>query len=492
MISNEIINIAYIIACLFFIIGIKNLGKPATARRGNFQSMIGMAIAAAAVYFESNPDATIVTDKGIADFWHTGFTESGFLWSFVALAIGAAIGAIWAKKVKMTGMPELVALFNGFGGLASALVAISTSLLVIAHFGTTQEGDAQMVETIATGLTIFIGTMCFSGSVIAWAKLAEKMTGRAIVFRGQNIINGLILLAIIGGIVLYVMPNEIINPDMKFIVMIALAGVSLVFGVMFVLPIGGGDMPVVIALLNSISGLAAATSGFILENTALIVSGCLVGASGVILTLIMCKAMNRSISNLLFSGFGAKDTVSSKGPGAEPKAISVEDAYLILESASSVVFIPGYGMAVAQAQHVVRELAAKLEDNGAEVSYCVHPVAGRMPGHMNVLLAEADIPYEQLKSMDDMNPTMPMQDVAIVIGANDVVNPAAETDESSPIYGMPIIKAYEAKTVFVLKRGKGRGYSGVENELFSMPNTLMLYGDAKATISSLGAEFAAE
>jgi len=251
-------------------------------------------------------------------------------------------------------------------------------------------------------------------------------------------------------------------------------------------------MPVVISLLNSLTGIAVAMAGFIITNTMLIVTGALVGASGVILTLIMCKAMNRSLGNLLFSGFGATDAVSGKGPGAEPKAISVEDAYMVLEAAESVVFVPGYGMAVAQAQHVVRELAEKLEENGAEVSHCVHPVAGRMPGHMNVLLAEADIPYEQLKTMDEMNPVMPMQDVAIVIGANDVVNPAAETDQSSPIYGMPIIKAYQAKTVFVLKRGKGRGFSGIENELFSMPNTLMIYGDAKATISSLANEFNAE
>jgi len=485
MISPEIINIAYIIACLTFMIGIKNLGKPATARKGTYISIIGMVIAIVAVYFESNPDYTNITEAGIADFWSLDFMSTGFLWTFVALAIGALIGTIWAKKVKMTGMPELVALFNGFGALASALVAFS-------QFNNLRPNDAGPVDAVATGVTIFIGIMCFSGSMIAWAKLAEKMTGRAIVFKGQNFITGLLLLAVIAAIVLYVLPGSIIPADSKLIVMIALCAVSFIFGIAFVLPIGGGDMPVVISLLNSCTGLAVAAAGFLLENTALIVNGCLVGASGVILTLIMCKAMNRSIGNLLFSGFGAVDVASGKGPGAEPKSASVEDAYMILEAASSVVFIPGYGMAVAQAQHVVRELAEKLEENGAEVSHCVHPVAGRMPGHMNVLLAEADIPYEQLKTMDEMNPSMPMQDVAIVIGANDVVNPAAETDESSPIYGMPIIKAYEARTVFVLKRGKGRGFSGVENELFTMPNTLMIYGDAKATISSLAGEFSAE
>ncbi|MCL2762915.1 MAG: NAD(P)(+) transhydrogenase (Re/Si-specific) subunit beta [Treponema sp.] len=474
MIVNPVfINLAYIVACLTFIIGIKNLNKPSTARKGTYISIIGMVIAIIAVFFENE----------VALNWNLDFMATGFLWSFAALAIGAVIGAIWSKKVKMTGMPELVALYNGFGGLASALVAFS-------QFNNLRPIDAEPVAAVATGVTIFIGALCFSGSMLAWGKLSERIPGRAIVFKGQNFLNLIILLAILTAVVLYVIPG--LDPQVKFIVVLGLAGLSLIFGVTFVLPIGGGDMPVVISLLNSFTGLAVAAAGFLLDNTALIVNGCLVGASGVILTLIMCKAMNRSISNLLFSGFGASDSVSKKGPQAEPKAISVEDAYAILESARSVVFIPGYGMAVAQAQHVVKELAGKLEANGAEVNYAIHPVAGRMPGHMNVLLAEADIPYEQLKTMDDMNPVMPTQDVAIVIGANDVVNPAAETDSASPIYGMPIIKAYQARTVFVLKRGKGRGFSGIENDLFSMPNTLMIYGDAKATISSLAGEFAAE
>ena len=484
-VSPEIINIAYIVACLTFIVGIKNLGKPTTARKGTYTSIIGMVIAIVAVYFESNPDATMITEMGIADNWNLDFMQTGFLWTFVALALGAVIGAIWAKKVKMTGMPELVALFNGFGALASAFVAFS-------QFNNLRPHDADAVSAVATGLTIFIGAMAFSGSMIAWGKLSEKISGRAVVFKGQNFLNGLILLATVAAIVLYVLPGTIVPPDAKLVIMIVLCGLSLVFGVTFVMPIGGGDMPVVISLLNSFTGLAVAAAGFLLGNTALIVNGCLVGASGTILTLIMCKAMNRSIGNLLFSGFGAVDAVSNKGPGAEPKAISTEDAYAILEAAQSVVFIPGYGMAVAQAQHVVKELAEKLEANGAEVNYAVHPVAGRMPGHMNVLLAEADIPYEQLKTMDDMNPVMPTQDVAIVIGANDVVNPAAETDESSPIYGMPIIKVHQARTVLVLKRGNGRGFSGIENDLFTMPNTLMVYGDAKGTISSLAGEFSAE
>jgi len=470
-----IIDIAYIVACVTFILGIKNLSKPTTARKGTFTSMIGMGIAIIAVYFE----------KDVSSNWSFDFMSSGFMWTFVAIAIGATIGAIWSKKVKMTGMPELVALYNGFGSLASALVAFSQF-----HALHLLLKDAGPVEAVATGITIFIGVMSFSGSMLAWGKLSEKITGRAIVFKGQNQINLFLILAIVASVVVYVIPG--LDASVKLVAILSLCSLSFIFGFTFVLPIGGGDMPVVISLLNSSTGLAVAAAGFLINNTALIVVGCLVGASGMILTLIMCKAMNRSISNLLFSGFGAVDAVSSKGPGAEPKAISVEDAYTILEAASSVVFVPGYGMAVAQAQHAVKELSEKLAANGAEVSHAVHPVAGRMPGHMNVLLAEADIDYDQLKTMVEVNPTMPNQDVAIVIGANDVVNPAAETDKASPIYGMPIIKAHQAKTVFVLKRGKGRGFSGIENELFTMPNTLMIYGDAKATITALVGEFGAE
>ena len=396
--------------------------------------------------------------------------------------IGSVIGLIWSKKVKMTGMPELVALYNGFGGLASALVAFS-------EFLNARDGvaDIDVILSAAIGITIFIGAMAFTGSMLAWGKLSEKITGRAILFKGQKPLNLLLVLTALATIVIYAMPG--IDQQLKFNAVLVLAAVSLIFGVTLVLPIGGGDMPVVISLINSFTGLAVAAAGFMITNTVLIVSGCLVGASGMVLTLTMCKAMNRSIGNLLFSGFGAKETSSNKGAQSEPKSISPEDAYLILEAAQSVVVIPGYGMAVAQAQHVVKELAEKLEENGAEVNFVVHPVAGRMPGHMNVLLAEADIDYDQLKTMEEVNPTMPSMDVAIVIGANDVVNPAALTDESSPIYGMPIINAHEARTVFVLKRGKGRGFSGIENELFSMPNTLMIYGDAKATISSLAGEF---
>jgi len=467
-------NMAYIVACVLFIMGIKRLNKPDTARQGNFLSALGMLIAVVAAFFEPE-----VIQSWSIENW----MQNGFLWAFLAMAVVSVIGIVWSRKVKMTGMPELVAIYNGFGGLASFLVAFTQFL----H----NPGSLAAVVAITIGLTIFTGAITFTGSMLAWGKLSEKIPGRAIVFSGQKFINLILVLVAVAAIAVFAIPG--IDDGARLIAILILAGISLVFGFTLVLPIGGGDMPVVISLLNSLSGIAVAMAGFIISNTVLIVAGALVGASGLMLTLIMCKAMNRSIKNLLFSGFGAADTASSKGGvGAEPKAISAEDAYLMLEAAQSVVFIPGYGMAVAQAQHVVKELAEKLEAAGTDVSFVIHPVAGRMPGHMNVLLAEADIPYEQLKTMDEMNPSMPLQDVAIVIGANDVVNPAAETDETSPIYGMPIIRAYEAKAVFVLKRGKGKGFSGIENELFGMQNTLMIYGDAKATISSLASEFTSD
>ena len=469
-IAQTFTNLAYILACVSTITGIKMLGKPGTARRGMLIAAAGTVVAVIAVFFEGD----------MLNSWNSAnVLRNGYFWCFIAIFIGSVIGLIWSKKVKMTGMPELVALFNGFGGLASALVAFSEFF--------TNQSATDPVFTTSISIAIFIGTMTFSGSILAWGKLSEKITGRAIVFTGQKLINLLLLLAAVGAMVVYIALG--VDNNTKLIAVIVFASIAFIFGFTFVLPIGGGDMPVVISLLNSLTGIAVAMAGFIIFNTVLIVTGALVGASGLILTMIMCKAMNRSLGNLLFSGFGATETASSKGPGAEPKSISAEDAYLILEAASSVVFIPGYGMAVAQAQHAVKELAEKLEDNGAEVSFCVHPVAGRMPGHMNVLLAEADIDYDKLKTMEELNPTMPSMDVAIVIGANDVVNPAALSDESSPIYGMPIINAHEARTVFVLKRGKGRGFSGIENELFSMPNTLMIYGDAKATVSLLAGEF---
>lgn len=467
---NSFVNLAYIVSCIFFILGIKKQGKTESARHGNFLSMIGMLIAVLAVFLEPSVRAS----------WAANPLHNGYFYALIAVIIGTVIGLIWGKRVQMIAMPELVALFNGFGGLSSLLVALS-EYTKARSYGI--YGDA--MTNVTLGLTIIIGAVTFTGSVLAWAKLAGKMDGKAVRFQGQNLLNALLLLAVLLLTALYAAPGMPVWLRLVAVLLITL--ISLFLGVTFVIAIGGGDMPIMISLLNSFSGLAASMAGFVIKNNVLIVAGCLVGASGIILTVIMCKAMNTKLTSLLFAKFVQKSKKS--GVSAEPKSISVDDAFLILEAASSVVIIPGYGMAVAQAQHAVKELTQRLEENGTEVSFAIHPVAGRMPGHMNVLLAEADVDYDKLKTMDEMNPLMPMQDVAIVIGANDVVNTAAETDESSPIYGMPIIKAYEAKTVFVLKRGKGAGYSGVENELFTRDNTLMLYGDAKATINALVAEF---
>ncbi|WP_309398457.1 NAD(P)(+) transhydrogenase (Re/Si-specific) subunit beta [Cerasicoccus maritimus] len=484
------VNLAYIVAAILFVFGIKMLGRADTARKGNKLSSVGMLLAVVVTMFDHH----IIRYELI----------------IAGILIGAVIGLVAAKKVAMTGMPELVALFNGFGGLASLLVgwaefarveAINQAYLATKENvvgALTSGGDSFLATHYPEGiqlsaftaaviiLTILIGGVTFTGSIYAWGKLSGKLGGAATVFGGQKAVNGLIALALVGaGVVFTISPMS----STASAVLIGVIVLSLVLGVMFVMPIGGGDMPVVISLLNSFSGLAASFAGFVIANNVLIVAGCLVGASGLILTVIMCKAMNRTLSNVLFSGFGATQQSSAGETEGELKPISAEDAYYILEAAKSVVFIPGYGMAVAQAQHAVKELGELLENNGAEVRFAIHPVAGRMPGHMNVLLAEADVEYEQLCEMDAVNPTMETVDVAVVIGANDVVNPAAAEDEGSPIYGMPIINAHHAKTCFCLKRGKGAGFSGLQNKLFLMPNTRMLYGDAKATITGLVTQF---
>ena len=450
--SLELINLWYILAAALFVFGLKQLSSPATAVRGNFLSALGMLIAVAVTLFSQE----------ILDF----------RWILIAAALGAIIGAFAAQRVAMTGMPEMVALFNGSGGVASLLVGWAALY---------QPGNTAFIH-ISILLSILIGGVTFSGSIIAWGKLSETMTSRALVFAAQRLVNGLLLAALLVCGLLFCLEPGVQSPYLY-----AVVALSLAFGVMAVLPIGGADMPVVISLLNSYSGLAACAAGFAINNNILIVAGSLVGAAGIILTNIMCKAMNRSLVNVLFSGFGAVKT-ASKVEG-EVKPIDTEDAYLILEAASSVTFVPGYGMAVAQAQHVVRELGELLEQNGAEVSYAIHPVAGRMPGHMNVLLAEANVPYDELVEMDDINPRMANIDVAVVIGANDVVNPAAREDENSPIYGMPIINVDQARTVFVLKRSMAAGFSGVQNPLFFGENTRMLFGDAKASLSAVIAQF---
>jgi len=450
---DTLIDSAYILSSILFIFGIKMLGKAETARRGNLLSAVGMLIAMIATLLYKE----VVDFKLIA----------------IGLVIGSVIGGVWAKKVQMTGMPELVALFNGFGGLASVFVGW-------AEFEFGKKTDA--VTQVAIYSAILIGGVTFTGSFVAYLKLAGKMSGRPTLFPAQKAINAVIFVLLIVLGVIYVMQGSAWA-------LYAIIVLSLVLGVLGVLPIGGGDMPVIIAFLNSFSGLAGAAAGFVILNKVLIVAGCLVGTSGIILTIIMCKVMNRTFGNVLFGGFGAAGGPTGKAVEGEMKSVSVEDAYFVLEAAQRVVFVPGYGMAVAQAQHAVKELGSILENNGAEVRYAIHPVAGRMPGHMNVLLAEADVPYEQLCEMDSINANIAQVDVVIVIGANDVVNPAAVDDPDSPIYGMPIINVHEARTVFTLKRGKGSGFSGLENALFFRENCRMIYGDAKETIVGLVAQF---
>lgn len=449
---SGIIGLGYVLASGLFIFGLKMLGSPATARRGNMVSAVGMLIAIVAA----------LLDQGIVDF----------TWIAGGMIVGGLIGAVAARAVAMTSMPEMVALFNGLGGAASLLVGWAAL--------TPDAGNFTLITIV---LSILIGGVTLTGSLIAYGKLSETLGSGAITFSGQQIVNSIVVLGILGGAAMFV--TEPTNNQWLYMVI----GLSLVFGIMAVIPIGGADMPVVISLLNSYSGLAACAAGFAINNNVLIVAGSLVGASGIILTQIMCKAMNRSLSNVLFSGFASVSNEVTEIEG-EIKPISAEDAFYILEAASNVAIIPGYGMAVAQAQHVVKELADLLEANGAEVNFGIHPVAGRMPGHMNVLLAEADVPYDQLLEMDEINPRMETVDVAIVIGANDVVNPAAREVESSPIYGMPVINVADARTVFVLKRSMASGFAGIENPLFYKENTRMLFGDAKESIGKLVRELA--
>jgi NAD(P) transhydrogenase subunit beta len=457
---NWRIELTYLLSAFLFAIGLKMMSSPATARRGNLLSAVGMLITTVAT----------LAHQGIVDY----------KWIAVGLALGSAIGTLAALRVTMTSMPEMVALFNGFGGLASLLVGWEEY-----H----RKLELETFTATSIVLTLIIGGVTFTGSMMAWAKLKEiglgaMKLGKAILFPGQQVVNsGLLLASVIGGGVFC------LNPPESYSVMLLLILLSFTIGLLAVLPIGGADMPVVISLLNSYSGLAACTAGFVIVNNILIVAGALVGASGIILTNIMCKAMNRSLSNVLFSGFGSATAKTGRVSEGEVKPVSAEDAYLIMEAAESVLFVPGYGLAVAQAQHTVRELGELLQSNGCEVLYAIHPVAGRMPGHMNVLLAEANVPYDQLVEMETVNPTMESVDVCVVIGANDVVNPAARDDESSPIYGMPIIEADRARTVIVLKRSMASGFAGIDNPLFYRDNTRMLFGDAKASIQELVGQF---
>ena len=457
---NFLQEVGYIVAAILFIFGLKMLSKEDTAARGNLVSSIGMLI------------AVLVTLLKVIDPYLV----------LIAMAIGAGIGSLFALKVKMTSIPEMVALFNGFGGLSSFFLAWSEF----------NNHSSISLILILTYMTVFIGGVTFSGSLIAFFKLSEILKG------SNNLLNNIsrwflificffVLIAIsqiaLSSTGIFVFSFELIE-----ITFIAFLVASLLAGLAFVVPIGGGDMPVVISLLNSLSGVAAALAGVLLLNTALIVAGCLVGASGLVLTLIMAKSMNRDLYNIFFVGY-ASDSSSSEEITGETKPISAEDTYLIMESARSVLIVPGYGMAVAQAQHVVKELGDLLEENGCEISYGIHPVAGRMPGHMNVLLAEANVSYDNLLEPKDVNPKMKTIDVVIIIGANDVVNPSATEQPGSPIYGMPIIEAHQAKTVIVLKRSMSSGFAGVQNPLFFKENTRMLFGDAKESIAKLVSEF---
>lgn len=454
--SNSLVNALYLLAAVLFIIGLKRLARPKTAVQGNLLGSVGMLIAILVTVF----NRSIVSMEII----------------LAGIVVGSLGGALLARKIQMTAMPQMVALLNGFGGIASTLVA---GAALIEEIGLRSDPSPEFL--IATAASALIGSVTFSGSLIAFGKLQGLVTTNPVLFPGRYVVTGGL------GIVALVLSGMLFaDPDATATYWLV-CGVALVLGVLLVLPIGGADMPVVISLLNSYSGLAAAATGFVLLNGVLIISGALVGAAGLILTATMCKAMNRSLVNVLLGGFGATATASGGDDVYEGKvrSASPEDVALLLDGARRVVFVPGYGMAVAQAQHPVRTLATLLEAEGCEVEYAIHPVAGRMPGHMNVLLAEADVPYEQLKDMDEINPTFPETDVAIVIGANDVVNPLARTDPGSPIAGMPILNVDMAKTVIVIKRSLSPGFAGIPNPLFANENTLMLFADAKKGVNDI-------
>ena len=451
------VDIAYLVTGILFILGLRYLSSPKTARLGNRISAVGMLIAVVATL-----------TQGIANWIVVG----------AALLVGAVVGIVSAQRVKMTAMPQMVAIFNGAGGGAAALVAAG-ELLKYVNSGTPITYDVSFTSV----LSAVIGALSFAGSIIAFLKLQEVMTGRPITYPAQQVVNALILLVIVVSWGLVVAGYE---PVLQWF-WIAL-GASLILGVLFVLPIGGADMPVVISLLNSFTGLAAASTGFVLGNNVLIISGALVGASGTLLTVLMGKAMNRSITNVLFGAFGAVKASSAGGGakgGGNVRSVSADDVAAMLAYANEVIVVPGYGMAVAQAQHSIRELADQLEKKGVEVKYAIHPVAGRMPGHMNVLLAEANVPYTSLYDMDDINPEFERADVALVVGANDVTNPAAREDKDSPIYGMPILNVDKANNVVVLKRSMASGFAGIDNPLYDDPKTVMLFGDAKKSIDGV-------
>jgi len=450
------ITIAYLVAAVLFILGLRQLSSPKSARNGNFTAAIGMVIALA---------ATI-------PLLH--FTAAGIAIIGIGVVIGALVGSVGARVVKMTAIPQMVALFNGVGGGAAALVAVAELLSFGSH--------PAFSQAFPSVFSIVIGSVSFAGSMVAFAKLQELMTGTPITYPGQQVVNGLIALAILGFVI-----AVLVIASIPFSI-VSLMVLALVLGVAFVLPIGGADMPVVISLLNAFTGLAVAASGFTLGNFALIVAGTLVGASGSLLTKLMSDAMGRSLGNVLFGAFGQIQTSAAATGGAQQRAVragNAEDLATLLAYSRRVIIVPGYGLAVAQAQHAARELADQLEKRGVEVDYAIHPVAGRMPGHMNVLLAEANVPYEQLKEMDEINDQFKDADVVLVVGANDVVNPAARSTPGSPIYGMPILNADQAKNIVLMKRSMRPGFAGIDNDLMFDPKTLMFFGDAKDSLTKL-------
>ncbi len=456
---DAFVDLSYLVAAVLFIYGLKMLSSPATARRGNQLAAVGMTIAVVATFFTEGLEDLVVVVLGVL--------------------AGGALGYFPARTVKMTAMPQMVAIFNGMGGATAALVSVAE----FTHVSNVPRG-----ETLSIVLGVIIGAISFTGSVIAFLKLQELISGRPITFPSQQMINAALAGAVVllGILVIALAPEE--GAARSLLVLMFLGALAL--GALVVIPIGGADMPVVIALLNSATGLAAALTGFVLSNQALVVAGALVGASGTLLTLLMARAMNRPVTNVLFGAFGGGPAavggpVGTGGEALPIREISAEDAAVPLAYAQRVIIVPGYGLAVAQAQHTVRELADMLEDRGVDVRYAIHPVAGRMPGHMNVLLAEANVPYDDLYEMDDINGDFAKTDVALVIGANDVTNPAARNDPSSPIYGMPILNVDEAGSVIVLKRSMKAGFAGIENELFHHPKTTMLFGDAKDSLTKL-------
>lgn len=474
--KQNIIDIAYLVSAIMFIYGLKRLQSPSTARGGNQLAAFGMFVAVVATLFVQD----ILTPAQM----------------LVGVVTGGAFGAFLARRVEMTGMPELVAAFNGFGGAASALVAGAEIARFMAPNAADLMGGAYLggIDAVTISLSILIGMITFTGSFVAFGKLSGRISGNPIVFPGLRLATILLGLGAVAAILWMVMNAGDVSAasfsaDPVVQAALAIGLIGAVLGILLVIPIGGADMPVVVALLNSYSGLAAAATGFVLDNTALIVSGALVGASGLILTNIMCDAMNRSLFNVLIGGFGGdSEGVGSGGVSTEGLTVNSttpDDVAILLSYANKVIFVPGYGMAVAQAQHAVRELAEELAGKGVDVKFAVHPVAGRMPGHMNVLLAEANVPYDQLYEMDEINGEFETTDVAVVIGANDVVNPAARHDTSSPIYGMPILNVDKAATSIVLKRSMRPGYAGIDNELFYNANNQMLFGDAKDSIMNV-------